>query len=139
MSSVNFELQFIHLTFNNWPVALVSDCYAVDKSAGDSLATNYKLFFPTTCAAHVDSGSIKLSLPKTMCVKEVVTFASGIRPYFLTFLIKWEVHISMLVRGIGRVWAQKNHTRKIDNIHKDFELYQVFMDNFLCQNVLIFP
>ena len=27
----------------------------------------------------------------------------------------------------------KNHTRKIDKIHKDFELYQVFMHNFLRQ------
>ena len=29
-------------------------------------------------------------------------------------------------------------TRKIVKIHKDFELYQVFMYNFLCQNVLVF-
>ena len=29
-------------------------------------------------------------------------------------------------------------TRKISNIHKDFEIYQVFMHNFLSQYVLIF-
>ena len=33
--------------------------------------------------------------------------------------------------------VQKNHTRKINKIHKDFELYQVFIHNFLSQNVLI--
>ena len=32
----------------------------------------------------------------------------------------------------------KNQTRKIVKIHKSFELYQVFMYNFLCQTVLIF-
>ena len=32
-----------------------------------------------------------------------------------------------------------NHTRKSDKIHKDFELYQAFMHNFLSQNVSIFP
>ena len=29
----------------------------------------------------------------------------------------------------------KNHTRKISNIHKNFELYQVFMHNFLCETI----
>ena len=29
----------------------------------------------------------------------------------------------------------KNHARKIDNIYKDFQLYKVFMHNFLCKNV----
>ena len=29
--------------------------------------------------------------------------------------------------------------RKISNIYKDFELYQVFMYNILCENVPIFP
>ena len=33
----------------------------------------------------------------------------------------------------------KNCTRKIDKIHKDFEQYQVFMHNFLYQNIWIFP
>ena len=33
----------------------------------------------------------------------------------------------------------KNHARKISDIHKNFELYQVFMYNFLCQTVLTFP
>ena len=32
-----------------------------------------------------------------------------------------------------------NHTRKSDKIHKDFELYQAFMHNFLSQNISIFP
>ena len=29
----------------------------------------------------------------------------------------------------------KDHTKKIDKIHKGFGLYQVFMHNFMCQNV----
>ena len=33
----------------------------------------------------------------------------------------------------------KNHTRKISKIHKDSELYQLFMHNFLYQNVPRFP
>ena len=32
----------------------------------------------------------------------------------------------------------KNHTKKNDKIHKNFELYQVFMHNFLYQNAWIF-
>ena len=31
-----------------------------------------------------------------------------------------------------------NFTRKITNIHKDFEVYQVFMHDFLYQDVPIF-
>ena len=37
------------------------------------------------------------------------------------------------------ILGPKNHTRKINNIHKNFELQQVFMPNFLCQNIPIFP
>ena len=33
----------------------------------------------------------------------------------------------------------KIHATKISNIYKYFELYQVFMHNFLSQNILIFP
>ena len=33
----------------------------------------------------------------------------------------------------------KSQTRKIVKMHKDFELSQVFIYNFPCQNVLIFP
>ena len=33
----------------------------------------------------------------------------------------------------------KNRTIKISNIPKDFELYQIFKHNFLCQSVPIFP
>ena len=33
----------------------------------------------------------------------------------------------------------KNQTRKINEVHKAFELYQVFICNFLWQTVLIFP
>ena len=33
----------------------------------------------------------------------------------------------------------KKSDETIDKINKDFELYQVFMYNFLCQTVLIFP
>ena len=36
------------------------------------------------------------------------------------------------------IWIQKI-TQKIQNIYKDFKLYQVFMLKLLCQNVLIFP
>ena len=33
----------------------------------------------------------------------------------------------------------KNRSKKISKIHKDFELYQLYMHNFLCQNVSILP
>ena len=33
----------------------------------------------------------------------------------------------------------KKSDKTIDKINKDFDLYQVFMYNFLCQTVLIFP
>ena len=49
-----------------------------------------------------------------------------------------EYWCSLSFGGIGKVWIQKNHTRKISN-HKGFELYQVFMHDFLYQNILIFP
>ena len=51
---------------------------------------------------------------------------------------------SMIVKQYG-YWryldnfGQKNHTRKISNICKGFELYWIFMHNFLYQNVLIIP
>ena len=41
--------------------------------------------------------------------------------------------------GALRNFGSKNQTRKNDKIHKEFELYQLFMYNFLCQTVLIFP
>ena len=40
-----------------------------------------------------------------------------------------------------RVWGHfgpKSHTRKIGNVHKDFEQYQLLIHNVLCQNVPIF-
>ena len=41
--------------------------------------------------------------------------------------------------GALRNFGSKNQTRKNDKIHKEFELYQLFMYNFLFQTVLIFP
>ena len=40
--------------------------------------------------------------------------------------------------GVFGHFGLKNETRKTVKIPKDFELYQVFMYSFLCQNVLIF-
>ena len=40
--------------------------------------------------------------------------------------------------GYSIILDPNNHTRKVHNTHKDFELFQVFMRNFLCQNVRIF-
>ena len=40
--------------------------------------------------------------------------------------------------GVLGQFELKNQTSKIVKINKDFERYQVFMYNFLCQNVLIF-
>ena len=37
------------------------------------------------------------------------------------------------------ILGPQNHTREIDKIHKDWELYQVFMHKFLFQNVQILP
>ena len=36
-------------------------------------------------------------------------------------------------------FGTKNYTRKMDIIQKYFELYQVFVHNFLCHNRRIFP
>ena len=44
-----------------------------------------------------------------------------------------------MILGYQKILSFKNHTRKIDKIHKDFELYQVFKHNFLYKNVWIFP
>ena len=46
----------------------------------------------------------------------------------------------LVAYGLGYpiILDPKNHTREVDNTHKDFELFQVFMCNFLCQNVRIF-
>ena len=87
MSSVDFELKNILLTFDNWPVALAGNGCAVNKSAGDSLAANYGLLSPATrCSAHAASGSIKrMASSKTICVEEVNTFASGTRPILRYF------------------------------------------------------
>ena len=45
-------------------------------------------------------------------------------------------HISGL--GVLGNFVLKNQTRKIDRICKDFELYQVSLYNFLCQNVTMY-
>lgn len=36
------------------------------------------------------------------------------------------------------IFGPKNYTRKIDKIHKNFELYEFLMYNYLCQTVPIF-
>ena len=79
-------MKIFFLIFDNWPVALVCDGCAVNKSTGNSLAANYGLLSPTThCSAHAASGSIKrIASSKTMRVEEVVTFASA---FFLSFNI----------------------------------------------------
>ena len=41
--------------------------------------------------------------------------------------------------GVSGYFGPKNITRLISYIQKDFELYQVLLHNFLCQNVLILP
>lgn len=68
---------------------------------------------------------------------------------FRTFLIKYFANLkksyqqlimpkcSMWVRGSRHTLGSKNHTRKICNIPKDFELYEIFMHSFLCQNLNI--
>lgn len=40
--------------------------------------------------------------------------------------------------GVSEHFEIKNYTREINNIHKNFELYQTFMHNFFCQNIPIF-
>ena len=44
----------------------------------------------------------------------------------------------MYYGGIRAAWATID-ARKASNNYKDFELYKVFMHNFLSQNVLMFP
>ena len=41
--------------------------------------------------------------------------------------------------GVSAQFRSKKLPQKIDSIHKDFKLYQVFMHNFLCENVSILP
>ena len=45
----------------------------------------------------------------------------------------------MYIGVSGQSGPKKNHKRKIYTIYKGFELCQVFMHNFLYQNVPIFP
>ena len=40
--------------------------------------------------------------------------------------------------GYQNILSPKNHTRKTDKIHTNFELCQVFAHNFLCQKVWLF-
>ena len=42
------------------------------------------------------------------------------------------------IGSIGTFCHTKSRQEKLLKIHKDFELYQVFIYNFLCQNILIF-
>ena len=51
-----------------------------------------------------------------------------------------KIHFMLVAYDLGYsiILDPKNHTRKVHNTHKDFELFQVFMRNFLCQNVRIF-
>ena len=44
-----------------------------------------------------------------------------------------------MIWGYRNILGPKSHTIEIDKIYEDFELYQVFMYNFLCQNIQIFP
>ena len=68
-------------------MALVGDGCAVNKYAGDSLAISHGFLSPTTrCSAYAASGPLKrMASSKIMCVEEVVTFASGIRPILRHF------------------------------------------------------
>ena len=43
-----------------------------------------------------------------------------------------------MIWGFRDILGPKNDTRKVEKIHKGFKLYQVFMHNFLCQNIWIF-
>ena len=51
-----------------------------------------------------------------------------------------KIHFMLVAYDLGYsiILDPKNHTRKVHNTHKDFELFQVFKRNFLCQNVRIF-
>ena len=44
-----------------------------------------------------------------------------------------------MIWGYQNILAQKSHTRKIDIINEDFELYNILNHNVLWQNVGIFP
>ena len=44
-----------------------------------------------------------------------------------------------MIWGYWDILSPKSHTRKIDKIQKDFELYQISMHNVMCQIVRIFP
>ena len=44
-----------------------------------------------------------------------------------------------MIWGYRNIFDLKNHTRKVNKFTEIFELYQVFIHNFLPQNDLIFP
>ena len=53
-------------------------------------------------------------------VAKTVVYKLGVLAHFVLWDIMW---------GYQHILSFKNQTRKIDKIHKDFELYQVFMYN----------
>ena len=60
-------------------------------------------------------------------------------PYFAVFRLyaKYDMQLVIYDWWVLGHFKPKNHTRKIDKIHKDFELYQVFIHNLRSQNVPI--
>lgn len=45
---------------------------------------------------------------------------------------------SIYLLSIGDSFGPETHTRKVSNIHKGIELYQVLMNNVLCLNAPMF-
>ena len=54
--------------------------------------------------------------------------------FFCPKLFQYSQYIYIIRKKVSKQFGAKNHTRKVDEIHKDFEQYQILMHNFLWQN-----
>ena len=77
----------IALEFLNWPVCVTADGCSTNSAATDLLVSKIGLLSPgTRCSGHAAHGSMRrLASSKTMCVTEVVEYATNIRPVLKHF------------------------------------------------------
>ena len=72
------------------------------------------------------------------CIEFIDFMLKGTSLLDYTNLVVCNLEVSARFTTSG-ILGLKNQKRKIAKIHKDFELYQVFMYNVICQTVPIFP
>ena len=76
------ENKKLELSFPNWPVCVTADGCSTNSSAINLLVDSISILSPDArCSAHACHGSERrLATSKTMCVQEVVDYATQIRP-----------------------------------------------------------